>query len=180
VTTRQIALEVAEIVRTLDADDDVVIAALLQPLLDGKYLDREATEKRFGEEPVRLARALRSWAISACPRIGPPSAAWSPVRPRRCARCCWPSSATCVWWWCGWPSSCRKCAPPNPWSHEQRKLAVETREVYAPLANRLGVWQIKWEMEDLAFRYLQPDEYKHIAAALKTAAAPSANSTSTS
>ena len=42
-----------------------------------------------------------------------------------------------------------------------------TREVYAPLANRLGVWQVKWELEDLAFRYLQPAEYRHIAAALK-------------
>jgi GTP pyrophosphokinase len=50
----------------------------------------------------------------------------------------------------------------------QRKFAVETREVYAPLANRLGVWQVKWELEDLAFRYLQPAQYKHIAAALKT------------
>jgi GTP pyrophosphokinase len=50
----------------------------------------------------------------------------------------------------------------------QRKLAVETREVYAPLANRLGVWQLKWELEDLAFRYLEPQQYKHIAAALKT------------
>ncbi len=49
----------------------------------------------------------------------------------------------------------------------KRKLAIETREVYAPLANRLGVWQVKWELEDLAFRYLQPAEYKHIAAALK-------------
>ena len=49
----------------------------------------------------------------------------------------------------------------------QRKLAIETREVYAPLANRLGVWQVKWELEDLAFRYLQPAEYRHIAAALK-------------
>jgi GTP pyrophosphokinase len=49
----------------------------------------------------------------------------------------------------------------------QRKLATETREVYAPLANRLGVWQLKWELEDLAFRYLQPADYKRIAAALK-------------
>ncbi len=48
----------------------------------------------------------------------------------------------------------------------RRKLATETREVYAPLANRLGVWQLKWELEDLAFRYLQPADYKRIAAAL--------------
>jgi GTP pyrophosphokinase len=48
----------------------------------------------------------------------------------------------------------------------KRKLATETREVYAPLANRLGVWQLKWELEDLAFRYLDPAHYKHIAASL--------------
>jgi len=46
---------------------------------------------------------------------------------------------------------------------EQRSLAVETQEIYAALANRLGVWQFKWELEDLAFRYLEPETYKHIA-----------------
>ena len=51
-------------------------------------------------------------------------------------------------------------------AEEQRRLALETRELYAPLANRLGVWQIKWELEDLAFRYLEPEEYRRIAAAL--------------
>src|SRR5260370_607578 len=53
-------------------------------------------------------------------------------------------------------------------SDGQKKYAVETREVYAPLTNRLGVWQIKWELEDLAFRYLHPVEYKHIASALNS------------
>jgi GTP pyrophosphokinase len=43
------------------------------------------------------------------------------------------------------------------------ELALESQQVFAPLANRLGIWQIKWEMEDLAFRFLQPDEYKRIA-----------------
>ncbi|BAL96023.1 RelA/SpoT family protein [Rubrivivax gelatinosus] len=42
-------------------------------------------------------------------------------------------------------------------------LAEETQQIFAPLANRLGIWQIKWELEDLAFRFLQPDEYKRIA-----------------
>ncbi|MEM8816771.1 MAG: bifunctional (p)ppGpp synthetase/guanosine-3',5'-bis(diphosphate) 3'-pyrophosphohydrolase [Pseudomonadota bacterium] len=49
---------------------------------------------------------------------------------------------------------------------ERRQLAVETREIYAALANRLGVWQLKWELEDLAFRYLEPERYQSIAAAL--------------
>ena len=49
----------------------------------------------------------------------------------------------------------------------QQKLALETRRVYAPLANRLGVWQVKWELEDLSLRYLEPDEYKRIARLLR-------------
>jgi GTP pyrophosphokinase len=46
-------------------------------------------------------------------------------------------------------------------------LALETREIYAPLANRLGVWQLKWELEDLAFRYSEPETYADIARTLK-------------
>ena len=49
----------------------------------------------------------------------------------------------------------------------QQALALETREIYASLANRLGVWQLKWELEDLAFRYLEPDTYLEIARMLK-------------
>ena len=49
---------------------------------------------------------------------------------------------------------------------ERERLAVEARAIFAPLANRLGVWQLKWELEDLAFRYLEPEEYRRIAAAL--------------
>ncbi len=48
----------------------------------------------------------------------------------------------------------------------QKKLAIETREIYAALASRLGVWQFKWELEDLSFRYLDPSTYKSIAKAL--------------
>ena len=44
-----------------------------------------------------------------------------------------------------------------------RALADESLHVFAPLANRLGIWQIKWEMEDLSFRFLEPDTYKQIA-----------------
>jgi GTP pyrophosphokinase len=50
---------------------------------------------------------------------------------------------------------------------EQHRLAIETREIYAPLASRLGIWQLKWELEDLAFRYLEPDRYREIAAGLQ-------------
>lgn len=49
---------------------------------------------------------------------------------------------------------------------ERRALAQLSADIHAPLANRLGIWQVKWELEDLAFRYLQPDVYRRIATLL--------------
>jgi GTP pyrophosphokinase len=46
---------------------------------------------------------------------------------------------------------------------ERRELAQLSADIHAPLANRLGIWQLKWELEDLAFRFLQPETYKRIA-----------------
>jgi GTP pyrophosphokinase len=46
---------------------------------------------------------------------------------------------------------------------QQKQIAQETRSLFAPLANRLGVWQLKWELEDLSVRYLEPELYKKVA-----------------
>jgi len=167
-STRNAALEIAEIVRTLEADEDVVVASMLQPLLEEKLIDRDAAAKRFGEEATRLARAL-----SQLGQFGLPSD-WTPEQGLESAQA----------------EALRKMlvavigdvrlvvvrlaaqlqkmrASKRADATQRRKLGVETREVYAPLANRLGVWQVKWELEDLAFRFLQPTDYQHIAAALK-------------
>ena len=44
----------------------------------------------------------------------------------------------------------------------QRSIAQETLEIYAPLAHRLGIWELKWQLEDLSFRYLEPKKYRQI------------------
>ena len=49
---------------------------------------------------------------------------------------------------------------------QREEMARESLLIYAPLANRLGIWHVKWELEDLAFRYLEPETYKRIATML--------------
>ena len=50
-----------------------------------------------------------------------------------------------------------------PDSPEKRAVAKETLDIFAPLANRLGVWQLKWQLEDLGFRHQEPEKYREIA-----------------
>ena len=168
-TLRDASLEVAEIVRLLDADDAVVVAAMIQPLLDLGFIERESAETRFGEEPVRLARALSQLGEFGLP------ADWTPEREleavqaealRKMLLAVIGDVRLVVVRLAEQLQRMRSAKAVG--AARQRKLAIETREVYAPLANRLGVWQVKWELEDLAFRYLEPVQYKHIAAALKT------------
>ena len=54
----------------------------------------------------------------------------------------------------------------TPDSPAKRALAKETLDIFAPLANRLGVWQLKWQLEDLGFRHYNPEEYRRIACLL--------------
>jgi GTP diphosphokinase / guanosine-3',5'-bis(diphosphate) 3'-diphosphatase len=48
-------------------------------------------------------------------------------------------------------------------SEKQQRISQQTLDIFAPLANRLGIWQMKWELEDLAFRYVNPNRYREIA-----------------
>jgi GTP pyrophosphokinase len=165
---RRAALEVAEIVRTLDADDDVVLAALLQPLLDAGLIDREAAAARVGAEAARLARALSELGEFGLPPDWTPERGLDPAQAEALRKMLVAVIGDVRLVVVKLAEQLQRMRGAKALDGaEKRKLAIVTREVYAPLANRLGVWQVKWELEDLAFRYLQPAEYRHIAAALK-------------
>jgi GTP pyrophosphokinase len=123
-----------------DPDADRAIPARLVPLVDGQ---REAEKvwalhrERGRGDPEGLRRLLL--AIIRDLRVVFILLARQLVRLRRAAQ-----------------------APED----ERRALAELTADIHAPLANRLGIWQVKWEMEDLCFRYLQPETYRRIAALL--------------
>src|ERR1700677_4130791 len=165
---RGAAHEVAEIVRTLDADDDVVLAALLQPLLEAGVIDREAASTRLGAEATRLARALSELGEFGLPPDWTPERGLEPVQAEALRKMLVAVVGDVRLVVVKLAEQLQRMRGAKALEAAlRRKLAVETREVYAPLANRLGVWQVKWELEDLAFRYLQPADYQHIAAALK-------------
>ncbi len=166
---REDALAVAEIVRHLEADDEVVIAAMVHPLIDAGLMQREAAERLFGGGPSRLARELAALGHFGLPED------WTAERGldsgqaealRKMLLAVVGDVRLVVVRLAEHLHRLRRAKSLG--GAEQRRLALEAREVYAPLANRLGVWQIKWELEDLAFRYLQPSDYKRIAGALNS------------
>jgi GTP pyrophosphokinase len=163
------SVELASVLARLRADEDVLLAGLLIPWLEAGAIDDAQARERFGEPAAKLARE-----VERVGGIGMP-ADWNPGQPMK------PEQAEGLRkLLLSLASDVRlvllrlavqlvrmrnlKGAP----ELEQRRAALETREIYAPLANRLGIWQLKWEVEDLAFRYSEPAEYKRIAGWLKS------------
>ncbi|MGI9246445.1 MAG: HD domain-containing protein, partial [Steroidobacteraceae bacterium] len=161
--------ELLAVLARLQAGEEVLLAALLAPPLHAGLLDEAAALPMFGEGAVRLASELGKVGDSGIP------ADWNPGQPLK------PEQA----------EGLRKLLlalasdvrlvlirlalqlvrlreVKSAGEIEQRRAALETQEIYAPLANRLGIWQLKWELEDLAFRYNHPDEYRRIAGWLKS------------
>ena len=167
--TRAAALAAAHIMQGLEADDDIIVATAAHTLLEQKWIDRDALEKRLGANVTSLARELNQLGHFGLP------AGWTPARGlesgqaetlRKMLVAVVADVRLVVVRLAEQLQKLRSAKKLN--IESQHRLAVETREVYAPLANRLGVWQLKWELEDLAFRFLEPAEYRRIAAALKS------------
>jgi GTP pyrophosphokinase len=156
--------EAAAIVAALDAEREIIAGALLQPLLGRGLLEPVAAARAFGAPAVEFARQLE--------RLGEfrSSAQWSPERAlsagqadalRRMLLAVVTDPRLVL---VRLAEQLRRMRGAREMDEPARlHLAWETREIYAPLASRLGIWQLKWELEDLAFRYLEPAEYRRIA-----------------
>ena len=163
------ALAAADIMHGLEADDELIIATAAHGLLEYKWLERETVEKHFGPNVARLARELNQLGHFGLPADWTPERGLEPGQAESLRKMLVAVVADVRLVVVRLAEQLHKMrAAKSMDADSQHRLAVETREVYAPLANRLGVWHLKWELEDLAFRYLEPSEYKRIAAALKS------------
>ena len=162
------AVELAGLLAGLQADEDVLLAALLCHWPRDRGGDDKRAVDVFGEQAVRLARELERVGDSGIPAGWNPGQALKPEQAEglRKLLLSLASDVRLVLIRLALQlvrlRSLKGASEP-----EQRRAALETREIYAPLANRLGIWQLKWELEDLAFRYSEPAEYRRIAGWLK-------------
>ncbi len=146
--------ETAAIIAALDAEREIVAGALLQPLLAHGLLTRAEAVAAFGEAAtVARGGARAASANSGQAAHGRRAAACRRARPMRCGGCCSRSSPIPRLVLVRLAEQLRRMRRARELDEAERlHLAWETREIYAPLANRLGIWQLKWELEDLSFR----------------------------
>ncbi|WP_159654919.1 GTP diphosphokinase [Vibrio atypicus] len=155
--------EMIEILITLSMDKATLVAALLFPLVSSGAYAREQFEEDFGKETVKLIDGVEEMAALGQLNVTMEgSAASTQVDNVRRMLLAMVDDFRCV---------IIKLAERIANLVEVKKAPDEVRQaaakecanIYAPLANRLGIGQLKWEIEDYAFRYQQPDTYKQIA-----------------
>lgn len=161
------AQALAEIVAGLSAEDDVLLGTLAYPLLAANVIGDDQAVTVFGADAARIAReSIRIAAFGAATPLpaGKSAGAFSAQQAeslRKMLLAIVTDPRLVVVRLADQLHRLREAKSAG--DAERQRIAMETREIYAPLANRLGIWQLKWELEDLSFRYLNPDEYKRIA-----------------
>lgn len=163
----QTGWEMVEILADLRMDKDALTAALLFPLVDAKLIELEQVETKFCSAVLAMLNAVRQMeAIRSIP-VGP-NQSTNPQQAdnlRRMLLAMVEDVRAVVLKLAA--QICYLRSVKNA-DEETRVLAAkETNAIFGPLANRLGIGQIKWELEDLAFRYLHPQTYKQIASLLE-------------
>jgi len=152
----------------LHVDDDVQLAGWLVPLLTAQTLADEAALERCGPAALQLAREHARIGASGIPSGWNPGQALRPEQAERLRKLLLALAADVRLVLVRLALQLVTMRELKAASRDvQRRAALETREIYAPLANRLGIWHLKWELEDLAFRYSEPEQYKRIAGWLR-------------
>ncbi|WP_198780698.1 MULTISPECIES: GTP diphosphokinase [Shewanella] len=157
------AREMIEILAPLNMDIETLQAAILFVVFDAGLLTEDAIKEKFGEPLARLVASVVTMNAIGALKINPNSRSTEPqidnIRRMLLAmvedvRAVVIKLAERV---------CLLRAVKNADEETRVLLAREIADIYAPLANRLGIGQLKWELEDISFRYLHPDTYKDIA-----------------
>jgi GTP pyrophosphokinase len=158
------ARAIAEIVAGLTDDEDILTGAALFSLVEGGAITPEQGSRIAGPAAMRIANELlRLGSLSLAPPSGQTTAlSGNQAEALRKMLLAIVTDPRLVLIKLAAQLHRLRESKDAP-AAERERIAYETREIYAPLANRLGVWQIKWELEDLSFRYLEPDHYKRIA-----------------
>lgn len=157
-------IAIADILLKLGLDDEAIVTALLYPAQRDHKLTTDTVVERFGEgsrkllDDVTSLESLDKWRDSKRHN----QSQLENLRKMLLAIVTDVRAILIVLAERLWKLREAKTLPPS----EQHKLAHDTFQLFAPLANRLGVWQLKWEMEDLCFRYLQPETYSELARGL--------------
>jgi GTP pyrophosphokinase len=165
----ELSLELAGVLSHLQADDELLLAGLLVPGFASLGAQAETMGEVFGEPALRLAKELERVADSGIPAGWNPGEALKPVQAEglRKLLLSLASDVRLVLLRLAL-QLVRLRHLKGAMADDQQRAALESREIYAPLANRLGIWHLKWELEDLAFRFSQPAEYKRIAGWLRS------------
>ncbi|GMQ47684.1 GTP diphosphokinase [Vibrio sp. 10N] len=155
--------EMNEILITLSMDKATLVAAQLYPVVSSGLYDRELLEENYGKEIIKLIDGVEEMAaigqLNVTLEGSEASGQVDNVRRMLLAmvddfRCVIIKLAERI---------CNLREVKDESDEVRCAAAKECANIYAPLANRLGIGQLKWEIEDYAFRYQQPDTYKQIA-----------------
>lgn len=160
-------LEIADILAEMRLDFPALAAALLHPSVRDGLIDPEQARERLGQEVMSLVDGVgRMSAIQdlyQADEAGHYAPSGENLRKMLLAMA--EDVRVVLVKLAEWVITLRRGRDAD--EDRRRQIARETMEIYAPLANRLGIGQIKWELEDLAFRFLDPATYKHIARLLE-------------
>jgi GTP pyrophosphokinase len=161
-------MDIAALLDEIRAEPEIRAAAVLYPLVESGAMSAEAVEKRFDVTTRRRVEELLRLGSFGLPenwRTGTPLPAPQAETLRKMLLAIVADVRLVLVRLADQLNRLQRVRDGSPELRE--RVAIETREIFAPLANRLGIWHFKWQMEDLAFRYLEPQTYRGIAQYLK-------------